>query len=187
MLPHKEVGPVMGMITALCMMVLLGLGAGTINKQNGRSFVGGFLAGLLLGPIGLLIVFLIRPKRSPVTAPPISDEETEDIELSVDDEGIRCPNCNALNPIDADACWICEHPLPKPDTAGVMDSYDDETPYLSNEEYDHLTPRQRAAVDDYSYLLTPEDADTLAAMRARFQYTEIILFLRDHGTKVTRY
>lgn len=176
-------------IRAILLFVLyqsgFGLVAAILARKKNRSMLLGFLLGASLGLIGIAIVSFFPPK---VVYNKALDGIGDGRLYSRVAAGVRCPNCGMDNRLEADTCWYCQQPLREPEPVAVEASEDlQETRYLSNEEYNHLTPRQRAAVDDYSYLLSPEDADTLAAMRARFQYTEIILFLRDHGTKVTRY
>lgn len=44
--------------------LLLAFVSGSMASEKGRSAVGGFILGLLLGPIGLAVVLLMSPQKS---------------------------------------------------------------------------------------------------------------------------
>jgi len=73
-----------------------GLAAGSIAGVNGRSGCGGFLIGVLLGPIGLAIVLLMG----------ISPEHAKALDaLSMNKRA--CPSCREMIAFDAKICAFC--------------------------------------------------------------------------------
>ena len=54
------------------------------------------------------------------------------------------------------------------------------------EDFSKLTYRQRFAVTQYGYLLSPEDAEIVGKMLGNFQEKEVLPFCRTNGRKVSK-
>ena len=76
--------------------IVCGIGAAAIASSKGRSAGAWFLGGLLLGPIGLLIVGFMR-EVEPVVAPKNT---------------VTCPKCGAEVAIGSTWCQRCQHHMP---------------------------------------------------------------------------
>lgn len=76
----------------LCLVVVLvislpcGIVAGTAYQKKGRDMWLGFIVGVLLGPLGLLLALMSSPDWNTVK---------------------RCPHCRALNGMHRTACGEC--------------------------------------------------------------------------------
>jgi hypothetical protein len=87
--------PWKGFMTPVILWLLCGVVAAVTASQKGRSGLGWFIIGALLGPFGLLIFFL--PESSGKAA---ADR--------------ICPQCAAGNRPEALFCQQCGQPLPRP-------------------------------------------------------------------------
>jgi hypothetical protein len=54
----------------------------------------------------------------------------------------------------------------------------------SIEDFSNLTYRQKSALTEYGYLLSPEDAEVVGKMLANFQDKDVLTFCQAHGNKV---
>ena len=85
------------METIVVWWLLFGLAAGIVTaakSQNALGFLPGFLVGVLLGPIGLLISFFIKPSKRKQM------------------QGKReCPHCRSLIDARATVCPHCQREI----------------------------------------------------------------------------
>jgi len=56
----------------------------------------------------------------------------------------------------------------------------------SIENFSELTYRQRFAITEYGYLLSPENAEVVGKMLGNFQEKDVLPFCQAHGKKVSR-
>lgn len=88
----------------IALALLSAAGAGCMALKKGRSAAPGFLAGLLLGPIGLLMACCL-PAREKRPLPPGLGK------VPVTAAPRPCPRCGAANHPSASACPACGAPL----------------------------------------------------------------------------
>lgn len=116
--------------------IVCGIGAAAIASSKGRSAGAWLLGGLLLGPIGLLIVgFMGAPapdvttvRKCPFCAETILREAKvckhcgREVEPVVAPKNtVTCPKCGAEVAIGATWCQRCQHHMPG-NAAGAMNS-----------------------------------------------------------------
>lgn len=73
--------------------VIFGIAAGVVTaskSQNALGFVPGFLLGVLLGPLGLLISFFIKPSKSKLMK---GKRECPFCKEPINAAAIVCPHC----------------------------------------------------------------------------------------------
>lgn len=80
--------------------VLCGLIAGSIYSQKGRSSTTGFLAGLLLGPIGIILALASGKSQTGIEARELRSGKMK-----------RCPYCGELVRSEATICKHCQQTL----------------------------------------------------------------------------
>jgi hypothetical protein len=81
--------------TVLIVWLIFGIAAALLAHERNGQAAGGFMLGVLLGPIGLLIVAAVaRPQ--PETLPPLKTPNTR-----------PCPSCAAAIPALARSCQFC--------------------------------------------------------------------------------
>jgi hypothetical protein len=81
-------------MTPVILWLLCGLVAAVTASQKGRSGLGWFIIGVLLGPLGLVIFFLPQPGAKTAIDP-------------------TCPRCALRNRADALFCQQCGQRLPR--------------------------------------------------------------------------
>ena len=116
--------------------IVCGIGAAAIASSKGRSAGAWFLGGLLLGPIGLLIVgFMGAPapnvssvRKCPFCAETILREAKvckhcgREVEPVIAPKNtVNCSKCGTEVAIGATWCPKCQHPMPE-NAAGVINS-----------------------------------------------------------------
>lgn len=84
----------------LLLWLLFGIIGALIANNKGRSSCGGFALGVLLGPIGVLIVALLSRQEPQASTPA---EEPNDVRWR------KCPACNALALTVDGKCRACGH------------------------------------------------------------------------------
>ncbi len=153
------------MIWVICAFI-----AGGISSSKGRSYGEGFMIGLILGILGVLIVAVL-PKN----------EQGLEQEKLKDGTGKKCPYCAEVIKKEATICRFCGKELPV--MAKALDDVD-----ITKEEFTKLTYRQRFAITEYGYLLSKEAAETVGKMLGSFMQTkDIIQFCEENGRKVNSF
>lgn len=100
----------------LTIWLCFGLLAALIYKNKGRDLLGGFLLGVLLGPIGVLLAALSNPDPKIIEARRLATGTQK-----------KCPRCAELVQADALVCKHCSHeftpavPLPENAARKVTD------------------------------------------------------------------
>ena len=77
----------MTILFGLLFWLMLGVMSATIAKSRGRSSLGWFLMGILLGPIGILVTLLPPKEKFGVTK--------------------KCPDCAEIIKMEANVCKHC--------------------------------------------------------------------------------
>lgn len=151
----------------LIVWVICAFIAGGISSSKGRSYGEGFAIGLFLGFIGVIIVAVL-PKN----------EKGLEQEKLQDGTGKKCPYCAEVIKREATVCRYCGKELP------VMIPTDDET-QITKENFSKLTYRQKFAVTEYGYLLSPEDAEIVGKMLGSIvKEKDVPAFCKANGKKV---
>ena len=73
--------------------VIFGIAAGIVTaakSQNALGFIAGFLLGVLLGPIGLLISFFIKPSKGKLMK---GKRECPYCKEAINAQATVCPHC----------------------------------------------------------------------------------------------
>ena len=152
-------------VWAICAFI-----AGVISSLKGRSYGEGFMIGLLLGILGVLIVTVL-PKN----------EQGLEQEKLKDGTGKRCLYCAEVIKKEAAICRFCGKELPI--MAKALDDVD-----ITKEEFAKLTYRQRYTITEYGYLLSKEGAETVGKMLGSLMQTkDIIQFCKENGRKVNSF
>ena len=151
----------------LLVLIICALIAGGINSSKGRSYGEGFTIGLFLGFIGVIIVAML-PKN----------EKGLEQEKLQDGTSKKCPYCAEVIKMEANVCRYCGKELP------VVIPTDDET-QITKENLSKLTYRQKFAVTEYGYLLSPEDAEIVGKMLGSIvKEKDVLPFCKANGKKV---
>lgn len=77
--------------------IVCGLAAGSIYRNKGRSYAAAFLAGLVLGPIALILAAITPADRA--------GQER----LALAGGSKKCPACAELVKAEATVCRFCGH------------------------------------------------------------------------------
>lgn len=83
--------------------VLCGLVAAYIYGKKGRSGVAGFLGGVILGPIGIILA-LVTNEDKPALEKKAAEEVQEKIRAGL---AQRCPHCGSILEPDVSVCRFC--------------------------------------------------------------------------------
>jgi len=84
--------------------IICGIISAIIASNKGRSGVGWFFGGLILGPLGLLIIAVLSKK----------EEEIEDKKIETG-ECKKCPQCAELVKMEAKICRFCRYEFKESD------------------------------------------------------------------------
>jgi hypothetical protein len=85
----------------LLFWLLCGVAAGTIYERKGRSGGMGFVGGLLLGPIGVVLAWAASPDPTGIERAKTSDSSLK-----------KCPYCAEHVKREATVCRFCQRELP---------------------------------------------------------------------------
>ena len=110
------------MLVAVIMWLLCGVGAAMIASSKNRSGCGWFGAGILLGPLALLIVGFMAPGEAPVNSRPAPQRgqvpnalmQSERSDASAAPQTKECPFCAETILAKAIICRFCNRELPAP-------------------------------------------------------------------------
>lgn len=89
--------------------LVCGIAAGHIHEQRGRSMAAGFWAGILLGPLGVLLAI--------AASPDVAGRERRAIAANTHRQ---CPDCAELVKVEARICRFCSCALPPAPEAGPV-------------------------------------------------------------------
>src|SRR5688500_17582023 len=128
-------------VTGIIMGIICAFIGGSVSSSKGRSYGEGFAIGLLLGIIGLIIVAVL----------PKNEKALEESKLT-DGTGKKCPYCAEIIKREATVCRYCGKELPV--LAPSVGEFQ-----ITKAEFARLTYRQKYAVTEYGYLLSPDDAE----------------------------
>jgi tetratricopeptide (TPR) repeat protein len=91
----------------LVSLVMLAPGVSYIMASKGHNVITGFLMGLLLGPLGLIIAFLLPEKSSRIDYE-LDKSVHRNPDQSVTDATSPCPSCGRVNSVRTKVCPRCE-------------------------------------------------------------------------------
>ncbi len=94
--------------TTLTVWIICGLIAAAVYRSKGRSMLIAFVAGVLLGPIALLLA-LVSGKSATGLA---KQQEKNEVQLLKSGKMKQCPSCAELIKPDAKICKHCGQPVP---------------------------------------------------------------------------
>jgi hypothetical protein len=89
----------------------------------------------------------------------------------------KCPYCANNVYVDSTVCKHCRRDL-------LAATQVHEKTQISPEQFAGLTYRQKYAITEYGYLLSPEDAEIIGKMLADYKDKEIPSFCQAHGKRV---
>ncbi len=95
----------MGLLVVGIIWLGCGIAAGHIHQQRGRSMETGFWAGVLLGPLGVLLALVSKPDPAGLERAALSGGKR------------KCPSCAELVQAEAKVCRYCQRDLPPLDVA----------------------------------------------------------------------
>jgi len=84
--------------------LLFGIVSAVVAQKKGRSGCGWFAAGVLLGPFGLILAFVVEPDRKRLDAAALGSGTVK-----------KCPFCAELVKFEAKVCRFCGRDLPPPE------------------------------------------------------------------------
>ncbi len=76
--------------------VLCGIVSAVVASSRGASGFLGFVLGVLLGPLGIVIAFVLKPSATLPTTPTSSDGTF-----------IKCAHCQGFTPSESRCCMNC--------------------------------------------------------------------------------
>lgn len=161
--------------TLLVIAVLIGLIPASIASNKGHNFLVWWFFGAALFIVALPLAIMLKPDVKEIEQSQIQSGEMK-----------KCPYCAELIKQEAIVCRYCGKDLPiaMPATATPTN----EEIQITKEEFSKLTYRQRFAVTEFGYLLSPEDAEAVGKMLGNMAKNEaIISFCKMNGEKVLGY
>jgi hypothetical protein len=87
----------------IALWIVCGLTAGVVSASRGASGFVGFILGVLLGPFGIIIAFVLKPE----TPSPSPQSESEAVPVDAKATYIRCDGCSGFSPSHSKFCMHC--------------------------------------------------------------------------------